>query len=67
MKNKRFLYTRNPEKHFEKEIYEFDRNNRAIEDLDTSDYKLGLDISIHKKSHYIYAKASMHEGRLFFI
>ena len=40
-KKKRFLYTRNPEKHFEKAIYEFDRNKKAIEDLDTSEYKLG--------------------------
>ena len=40
-KNKRFLYTRNLEKYFENTVYEFDRNKKAIEDLDTSDYKLG--------------------------
>ncbi len=41
MKNKRFLYTTNPEEHFENAIYEFNWNKKAIEDLDTSEYMLG--------------------------
>ena len=40
-KNKRFLFTRNPEKHFEKAISEFDKNIKAIDDIAMPDYKLG--------------------------
>jgi len=38
---KRFLYTKTPEHQLLPIITEFDKNKRAIDDLDRSDYKLG--------------------------
>ena len=40
-KTKKWLYPRDSLKHFEDAINEFDKNKKAIEDLDLSDYKLG--------------------------
>jgi len=38
---KRFLYTRTPEQQLQPIITEFNKNKRAIDDLDRSDYRLG--------------------------